>query len=48
MIYLSINLIVYTKQTEDEDLPEVFVKKFKSLTELLYNNYYKKNQNRLH
>ena len=42
MIYLSINLIVYTKQTEDEDLPEVFVKKFKSLTELLYNNYYKK------
>ena len=25
--FISINPIVYIKQTEDEDLPEVFVKK---------------------
>ena len=41
-IYVSINPIVYTKQTEDEDLPEVFVEKLKSLIELVYNSSYKK------
>lgn len=36
------NPIVYTKQTDDEDISEIFVEKLEKITNQIYNDYYKK------
>ena len=34
--------IVYTKQTDDEDIPKIFVEKLEKITNKIYKDYYKK------
>ena len=36
------NPIVYTKQIDDEDISEIFVKKLEAITNKIYSDYYKK------
>ena len=36
------NPIVYTKQTDDEDISKIFVEKLETITNKIYNDYYKK------